>query len=254
MRGFLSSAVEACLGSLMALAPRRFWVHLDRRVHVRQYVILSATLTALAGTLVGVPAFLDHASSAATAASRLSIEAAAAQIQRPTGPEPTTLLTRVLTSMFVVSFVLTPVGFLTTYLAISGVFRMACVWFDDPIGDPALTLLDATIRGLRLRAAGAIRGVRQRRRFGSVVPDEVVRGAAAGFSNADFVVIASRPKEGWTRGLMIVADDGAYRVVDVVERMTDRHLRVLYVLQRKADSELIRRTVRYALPAYDDHV
>ena len=254
LRALSSRAVEVCLGTLIALAPRRHWAHLERRFHVGPYLMLSAVLSLTVGIVIGVPAFSSHLSAAMSAASRLTIRAAAAQIQRPEGPEPTTRLTSALSAMFIVSFVLTPVGFLTTYLAASGVFRAACVWFDDPLGDPVLTLLDAMVRRLRLGAAGAIRRVQQRRRFGSAVPDEVVRGAAAGFANADFVVMASRPKEGWTKGLMIVADDGAYRVVDVVEKTIDRHTRVLYVLQRKTDSEILRRTIRYALPAYDRHV
>jgi hypothetical protein len=50
---------------------------------------------------------------------------------------------------------------------------------------------------------------------------------------------------------MIVSDDGAYRVAEVVERMTERGFRVLYVLTRKTDSEIVRRTIRYPLPAYE---
>jgi hypothetical protein len=250
MRALMSSLMQALVGSLLALAPARYWRDLERRADVRQYAMVSAILTLLAGIIIGVPAFLRHASTAASAASRLTVEAATAQIQRPDGPEVTTLFARVLNAMFVMTFVATPAGFVTTYLACSGLFRVACASFDDPIGDPALTLLDSTVRQLRVRAAGSLERTQQRRRFGSAVPDEVVRAAAAGFANADFVVIASRPKERWTADVVIIADDGAYRVVDVVERTIDRHARVLYVLRRKTDSEIMRRTIRYALPPY----
>ncbi len=61
--------------------------------------------------------------------------------------------------------------------------------------------------------------------------------------------MASRPKDGWTPGLMIVSSDGCYLLGTPIRRRIDRRERILYPLVKKRDAAIVRRTVRYDLDA-----
>jgi hypothetical protein len=70
-----------------------------------------------------------------------------------------------------------------------------------------------------------------------------------GCPDADLVIVASRRKEGWDTGTVVLTGSGSYRVGTIVERTIGGHLRTLYPLSEHNDLEVFRRTVRYELPA-----
>ena len=66
---------------------------------------------------------------------------------------------------------------------------------------------------------------------------------------APYVVVASRRKPGWEAGAFIITSDTWYRLSAPSERQTPGGLRTLYRLTELRDHEVLRRGVRYALPA-----
>lgn len=111
-----------------------------------------------------------------------------------------------------------------------------------------LTLVDSIISTLRRKAA-ARRDVRAREALeGPEVPDRLVTGRAAGLPDADFVVVASRRKPGWERGVFVITPDLWYRLGAPTERRLHAGLRTLYPLTEIRDLEVVRKSVEYALP------
>ncbi len=143
---------------------------------------------------------------------------------------------------------LTPKGWLTLYLLGTGGLRMAAVWFDDPIGDPVLTIVDSKMLG-RLERQRAERERRTREELeGPEIPDRVVSSAQAGIPGCELVIVASRAKPGWSRGVVVYTADTCYRIGDPVERTIAGRLRTLYPLTEHTDLEAVRRSVHYDLP------
>jgi hypothetical protein len=83
---------------------------------------------------------------------------------------------------------------------------------------------------------------------GPEVADRIVTASAAGIPDCDFVVVSSRRKPDWERGLAVFTDDGCYRLGEPVEQTIAGRLRTLYPLTAHDDLEVIRRSVRYDLP------
>jgi hypothetical protein len=131
---------------------------------------------------------------------------------------------------------------------ITGSLRAGAAWFDDPVGDPILTAIDYAF--VARREDRRARGERRAREAleGPEVADRVVTAAAAGVPPCDLVVVASRRKPGWERGVTVFTADSAYRIGDVVERTVAGRLRTLYPLTVHADFEAIRKSVHYDLP------
>lgn len=152
----------------------------------------------------------------------------------------------VLTPMlFVLS---TPIGFSMTYLTLSGLLRAVSAYVDDARGDPVLTIVDSMIDTQRRKAA-ARRVIRAREELeGSEVPDRLVTGRAAGFPDADFVIVASRRKPGWERGVFVITPDVWYRLGTPTEMTLRGGLRTLYPLIEIRDLEVVRKSVEYVLP------
>ena len=67
-------------------------------------------------------------------------------------------------------------------------------------------------------------------------------------SGADMIVAASRPKDDWTEGTILLTQAGVFRV-GRPEIVTDEtRTRVVYPLFVKRDMDIVRRSVRYDLP------
>lgn len=96
-------------------------------------------------------------------------------------------------SLFTFIF-LTPAGWASTYLGISGTLRGIAAAIDDPFGDPILTGVDAILlHGARRSRAHLSR--RQRESLeGPDVPDRVVRGSHIGIVAAELVIVSARRK------------------------------------------------------------
>ncbi len=236
--------------ALAALLPSRYWPRFERRgIDVADAAAVSALFTAGPAVFFGARAFLAHTAAAAAAADRAVVHIAATQIKTSSGPEITSSVAQVVSVASALTFLVTPVGALTTYLAGSASLRLVGSYLGEPFGDPLLTLLDALCRRLLGALTRACESVRQRHGFGPVAPDRVVDAAAIEVPGADVVIVASRPKDGWTPGLMIVSSDGCYLLGTPIRRRIDRRERILYPLVKKRDAAIVRRTVRYDLDA-----
>jgi hypothetical protein len=140
---------------------------------------------------------------------------------------------------------LTPQGWVSSYLAISGLVRSIGSQFDDPHGDFLLTVTDAAAR--RAWTAVVRRGDIDNRHLleGPRVRDRVMPGAALGLPHADLVLVASRMKDGWDQGTVVLTERGPFRLIGSEDRTMDGRLRRLYLLARHNDLEVFRRTVSY---------
>ena len=80
---------------------------------------------------------------------------------------------------------------------------------------------------------------------GPEVPDRVLECRKFAGKEADFVVVASRRKEGWTKETTVVADSIRLRIGDPREISIEGHLRTCYPLKIIRDIQVDRRVVHY---------
>jgi hypothetical protein len=223
--------------------PQRYWSRYPIWLPLATAGFLSGILTIFLGAAIGIPGFLEHAGATVSLANAAMLDPRndAAGYNRG--------MVQGFSGLAIFTFLfLTPLGLLTLYLFVSGTVRAAAAWFEDPIGDPLLTGIDYAL------FAGAERHRTTRERTtrealeGPEVPDRIVSAASAGLPPCDLVVVASRRKPGWERGVTIFTQDAAYRVGDPVERTIAGRLRTLYPLTTHGDLEAIRKSVHYDLP------
>ncbi len=253
--------VARLLGSLMRFAaavpagllPCRYWPRLEQHVPVSRAALASAIATLAVAGIVGVPAFFRHSEASADRAAETMLQATGWRVPTPGSKAPsssratTTWLSSYLA--FLSFGLLTPAGLFSAYLGLTAVVRAACVASDEPIGDPLLTALDAVVR----RTSGGRRAhqaqLARERLEGPEVADRLIPGRAAGFPDADCVVVASRRKPDWTAGAFVITSEKWYRLGNPVERQTPGGLRTLYPLTELRDAEVVRRGIHYDLPA-----
>src|SRR6266545_2076608 len=247
VRGYVEYMVTAARGVVAvacAMLPRRHWPVLDEFFPVSEAAAPAGILTIFLAVAIGMPGFLHHAKGesdahAAAFASIFGMPDTVANREFLSGVNGLALFTFLL---------LTPAGWATMYLGLSGVVRSAGAWFDDPHGDFILTLADAAVvRSRRDRKARTSRAAREALE-GPEVPDRVVAGAHVGLPDAELVIVASRQKAGWDAGTVLLTIGPSYRVGTIVERTIHGRLRTLYPLTEHKDFEAFRRTVRYDLP------
>jgi len=232
-------------GILAAVLPARYWSAVDPYVPVTSSAMPSSILTFLAGTAIGIPGFLDHASAIASAGNDAMLKAATG----PGGDSVTTAMPVAMASLSLFTFLLmTPAGWATLYLCGSGGARVLASVCGEPCGDLILSLVDSTAtrawRDTKARRAAARRLALE----GPEVPDRVVRGSRVGLPDAELVIVSSRRKPEWDAGTVVITDQTTYRVGPIVERHMNGRLRTLYPLNEHKDLEAFRRTVRYELP------
>ena len=245
-------------GVAAATLPKHWWPKLDPYVPATDSASIAGILTILVAGAIGVPGFIDHTVRQVSLNNQAVLAAATKAASRPEAEE--TLSQRDWGRMFVgvsslslFTFIfLTPAGWASTYLGISGTWRAIAAAVDDPFGDPILTAVDSVLlRGVRRARADAAR--RKRETFeGPVVPDRVVRGSHIGINGADLVIISARRKLSWNTGTVVDTGERWYRVTSIEERTIGNRLRTLYVLTRHRDHEVFRRGVRYDMPGYLD--
>ncbi len=241
MRG-LTTFLAAMLASLL---PYRLWERLPSSFPMTGAAFGSGLATLFLGAAIGIPGFLEHAH----ATTSLGIDAELHKTMTDPAAGYSQGMVQGFAGLSIFTFLLlTPAGWLTLYLMIGGGVRTMAAWFDDPIGDPILTGVDAI-----LWRAGARRRVRDARAEregleGPEVPDRVVSSAAAGIPGCDLVIVASRRKPDWERGVVVFTADGCYRIGDPAERTIAGRLRTLYPLTAHNDLEVIRRAVQYDMP------
>jgi hypothetical protein len=195
----------------------------------------SAILTAAAGFFLGLSGFLAYAGETADATVRAT-DAIGASIG--------------LSALSLFGFVLlTPLGWLSAYLFLSGLLRVFLAVTGDVGGDPLLSLADGVLQARTERGALAEAAADRERWEGPEVADVVRRGIDAGFLEAEFVVVSSRLKPGWEKGVTVVTPQRWFKL----GRREDLHgpegLRALYPLYPMGQAEVIRRSVAWDHPA-----
>jgi hypothetical protein len=221
LRDTFDTLTRVPLAIVLANLPRRWWPRLEDWAPVSAAALASAVVTMLVAMAIGIPGYFDFLPRTL-------------RIPGPLAP-------------FWFAFT-TPVGLVATYLFVTGFLRTAGALVDDVRGDPVLTAIDAW--AIRRAQDGRDERQRQQREAleGPDVPDRLVEGRAAGFPDADWVVIAARRKPEWTKGTFVVTADKWYRLLEPVERQMPVGLRTLYPLSEIRDLEAMRRRVDYELP------
>lgn len=211
---------------------------------------VSGIVTLLAGFVVGLTGFLGLGEEVAARNVDLMLQVAAQQAAGDAGGAPVTSAAPVgMTMLTPLAFVIgTPLGWLSTYLVLSGLGRAISATIDEPAGDPILALAWHGAVGLR-RHRDAKREAAQRARLeGPEVSDRLIAPERAGLAGCDAVVVASRRKGDWTPGTILDCGERWYRVGPSVEKDLPVGLRTLYPLTEVREVEVFRRVVAYRLP------
>lgn len=233
------------IGTVASLLPHRHWQRLPPDIPVEMGAFASGIATMLAGAAIGIPGFLAHAHQTTS----LGIDA----MLHKAFTDPTAGYSQGMVQGFaglsIFEFLLlTPRGWLTMYLIVTGTMRGIAAYFDDPFGEPILTSIDLIVsRGFTRR--GARKAIEAREALeGPEIPDRRVSADTAGIPGCDFAIVASRRKPGWERGVAVFTKDGCYRLGQPIERTINGRLRTLYPFTEHRDFEAVRKSVQYELP------
>ena len=238
----LFRAAALVVAVFAAVLPHRLWIYLPAWLEIESAALVSGIGTVFVAAAVGIPGFLAHAAAAASLANETMIKAEMHRIKDYNGA-----LTQGFSGLSIFTFMLTPVGLVTMYLAGTGTARAIAAWFDDPVGDPILTGMDTFFLRLWQRGETGLSRQARRLREGPDTADRIVSGSEAGIPDCDFVVISTRRKPGWDRGVAVLTRTACYRIAEPVERTIGGRLRTLYPLSEHRDLEVIRRSVHYDL-------
>jgi hypothetical protein len=229
-----------------ALLPHRHWRRLPSWVPVDSAAFLSGILTIFLGTAVGIPGFLEHAGLNVSFINQAVVDE---EMRNPKAAGYSRGMVQGFAGLSIFTFLLlTPAGWLTMYLMGSGGIRAAGGWFDDPVGDPILTLLDHSLFRRRERRREMDAKRTREALEGPEIADRVVSNTSAGIPGCDLVIVASRRKPGWERGVVVFTASTVYRIGEPVERTIAGRLRTLYPLSEHKDLEAVRKSVEYDLP------
>lgn len=244
MRAFVRPPAFA-VAIVAALLPHRYWRALPLTVPVDRAAFVSGLLTFFLGMAIGIPGFLEHAGVNVSLANQAVVDEA---MRNPQAGYSRGMVQGFAGLSIFTFLLLTPAGLLTLYLTATGAARAAAVWFEDPIGDPLLTGLDAILLSGRARHKRESERRTREALEGPEVPDRVASSTAAGLPGCDLVIVASRRKNGWEHGVTVFTSDAAYRIGQPVERTIAGRLRTLYPLTEHKDFEVVRRSIHYDLP------
>jgi len=237
------------LALLGGTLPRRWWPRMDESIPVSRCSLWSGIVMAVFSASIGIPGFLAHLQGNTSRGAEMVMRAG--RWIPSAGPIPTDEQAN---AVFMVSylspltFLFTPLGIASIYLGVTGYLRAVSAYVDDPRGDPILTWVDSMAWKRRQKMA-ARQATRSREELeGPEVPDRLVSGQSGGFPDADFVVVASRRKPGWERGVFVITPELWYRLGTPVERHLPAGLRTFYPLTEIRDLEVVRKSVEYVLP------
>ena len=218
--------VDYPLAVLAGLLPKRRWDAID--LPIQNVALASGLVTFFSGAALGITGYFAH------------MERALAQREFTLPP--------FMLAEFIYYVWLTPRGFFSMYLLLSGGVRGIAAWLEDPFGDPVLTGLDELVsRSSRSQRQRSERGTRQRLE-GAEEPDRRYDGNWAGLPGVDFVIVSARRKPGWTKGTYVMTSDGWYVLGDPFDRPMPNGLRTVYPLTEHKTLEVLRKGVSYELP------
>jgi hypothetical protein len=249
--GLLLDGLSFLAAMAASLLPSRLWGRLPDSFQMTRAAFVSGLATFFLAAAIGLPGFYHHAKVRVSETNAAILKLAERQIasgMREGDPREVKFETGL--NMFAIfSFLLlTPTGWLTMYLGGTGAFRTIAAWFDDPVGDPVLTGIDEILwrQGDRVRVTSA--RLRRTALEGPETRDRVVSGAKAEIPGCDLVIVSSRRKPGWERGVAVYTQEACYRIGEPVERAIAGKLRTLYPLTKHTDLEVIRKSVHYDMP------
>jgi hypothetical protein len=244
--GALARLVAAVPAGLL---PRRRW-HAFPALPIDRLSLLSGLATLAAGWAVGIRGFVEFAQAASDGLATATLGAAARVAANPKGGDMVPMLPAMAASALspLAFLVATPAGWLATYLVLTGAIRAMGAAFDDPRGDLILTGLDRLWTTSRNRARASSLARTRGRLEGDDVPDLLFRAAWAGLTDADYVVVSSRRKPGWTDGTFVITSDKWYTLGEPFDMRLPQGLRTAYPLVEQKVCEVLRRGVRYELP------
>jgi hypothetical protein len=230
----------------LCAAPRRVWPQLERHFPVARAAVVGGILTWAGGFFLGVDGFLTFATALAGANNDWMLRTIGSNGPHADAAPLVPYGISVITLFIFLTG--TPAGLLSSYLVLSGMTRGFSAWFDDPRGDPLLSILDAAaLRFFERRRQRRTREARERRE-GAAARDLLVTGHSLGAS-ADVVLLASRRKEEWTAGATIMSTGQWYRLGEPYDLETPAGLRTAYPLTKFDSLEVVRRGIEYELPA-----
>ena len=238
--------METLVGVFRTFLPVRYWQEM------RNGAFFSIFLTAALGVRIGYAGFFERAARAGEEGAALALKLGAPGGAGGVGGVSQTdavaaaLMGNALTPL--AFFLFTPLGWLADYLVISAVYRGFTLAVDNPRGDPLLTVIDHLVRGKRAESAAKQRAAERELAEGPEVPDQILECRKFAGNEADYVVVASRRKEGWTRLTTVTAGSVRLRVGDPLERNVDGRLRTCYPLKVIRDLQVDRRIVPYEWP------
>ena len=236
--------METLVGVFRCMLPARYWQSM------RRGAILSIFITAALGVRIGYGGFLQRARLAGEQGARLAL-----QVGGPgggvAGMDQTAQVAAALQGTALVPFaffLFTPLGWLADYLVLSAVFRGITLAVDNPWGDPILTAIDHAVRGKRADSRAKAEAEERERAEGPVVPDQILECRKFAGKDADFVVVASRRKDGWTPATTVICDSIRLRIGEPREMTIEGRLRTCYPLKVIRDVQVDRRIVHFEWP------
>ena len=199
---------------------------------------------------MGEVGFLRFAQQVASSNNTLMLEVAGRQSSGVMGGQDITIAAPVaLTMLSALTFALgTPLGWLSTYLVVTGFVRSLAAAVDERRGDPIVGLTRRLLASWRARRqVTRVEAVRAEL-SGPEVADRLVRAERLG-SGATLVVVAWRPKPEWTPGTVLDCGDRWLTVGEAIPRTLPGGLRTLYPLSETPATAVFRRIILYELPA-----
>jgi hypothetical protein len=239
--------METLVGVFRCILPARYWQEM------RRGAFLSILLTAALGVRIGYGGFFAMASASGEEAARLALSLGAPKNAGGVGGLSQTdavaaaLMGSALTPF--AFFLFTPTGWLADYLVLSAVFRGITLAVDNPWGDPVLTMVDQAVRKKSDSDRLKKEAMDRERLEGPVAPDQILECHKFAGKEADFVVVSSRRKEGWTLATTVVAESVRLRIGEPREMTMEGRLRTCYPLKIIRDLQVDRRIVHYQWPA-----
>lgn len=236
--------METLVGVFRCFLPARYWHDM------RRGAVLSILLTAALGVRIGYAGFFEHAREVGEAGAKLALK-----VGSPGGgvagmsQEEAVGAALMGGALAPISFFFfTPLGWLADYLFLSAIFRGITLAVDNPWGDPILTGIDRLVRDKSADQKARQEAEARELAEGPVVQDEILECRKFAGKEADFVVVSSRRKEGWTQHTTVFAGAVRLRLGEPREMTLEGKLRTCYPLKVIRDIQVDRRIVNYEWP------